>query len=64
MICILCPHIQRGYITVITPGWGKGGLATMWKKRLTKYMGKIKCDRCDIFRIQATKFPNAEFHTP
>ena len=39
--------------TVVKPGRGKGGLATMWKKGLTKYVSKIKCD---IFRIQATKF--------
>ena len=44
--------------TVVKPGRGKGGLATMWKKGLTKYVSKIKYD---IFRIQATKFnfPNA-----
>ena len=34
--------------TVVKPGQGKGGLATMWKKGLTKYVSKIKCD---IFRI-------------
>ena len=45
--------------TEVKPGWGKGGLATMCKKGLAKYVSKIKCD---IFRIQATKFnfPNAE----
>ena len=45
--------------TMVKPGRGKGGLATVWKKGLTKYVSKIKCD---IFRIQATKFnfPNAE----
>jgi len=44
---------------MVKPGRGKGGLATVWKKGLTKYVSKIKCD---IFRIQATKFnfPNAE----
>ena len=44
---------------VVKPGRGKGGLATMWKKGLTKYVSKIKCD---TFRIQAKKFnfPNAE----
>ena len=45
--------------TMVKPGRGKGGLSTIWKKGLTKYVSKIKCD---IFRIQATKFnfPNAE----
>ena len=45
--------------TVVKPGRGNGGLATMLKKGITKYVSKIKCD---IFRIQATKFnfPNAE----
>ena len=46
--------------TVVKPGLGKGGLAMMWKKGLTKYVS----NKCDIFRIQATKFnfPNAEFY--
>ena len=45
--------------TVVKPGRCKGGLATMRKKGLTKYVSKIKCD---IFKIQTTKFnfPNAE----
>jgi len=45
--------------TVVKPWRGKGGLATMWKKGLTKYVSKIKSD---IFRIQASKFnfPHSE----
>ena len=37
----------------VTRGRGKGGLVTMWKKALTKYVSKVKCAN---FRIQATKF--------
>ena len=45
---------------VVKPGWGKWSLATMLRKGLTKYVS----NKCDIFRIQATKFnfPNAEFY--
>ena len=39
--------------TQVTRGRGKGGLVTMWKKGLTKYVSKISCSN---FRIQATKF--------
>ena len=34
-------------------GRGKGGLATIWEKSLTKYVSKIKCKN---FRLQGTKF--------
>ena len=34
-------------------GRGKGGLATLWRKELTKYVTQIKSDN---FRLQATKF--------
>ena len=34
-------------------GRGKGGLVTLWRKELTKYVSQIKSDN---FRIQATKF--------
>ena len=37
----------------ITRGRGKGGLATIWKKTLTKYVSKVECNNP---RIQATKF--------
>ena len=37
----------------VTRGRGKGGLCTLWKKGLTKYVSKIECTN---FRIQATKF--------
>ena len=45
--------------TVVKPGRDKRGLAPMWKKGLTKYVRKIKCD---IFRIQVTQFnfPHSE----
>ena len=39
--------------TQVSKGRGKGGLATIWEKNLTKYVSKIQCDN---FRIQATKF--------
>ena len=39
--------------TQISKGRGKGGLATIWDKNLTKYVSKIKCEN---FRMQATKF--------
>ena len=38
---------------VLTRGRGKGGLITMWKKCLSKYVSQIKCEN---FRIQATQF--------
>ena len=34
-------------------GRGSGGLATMWKKSLTKYVSRLQVDN---YRIQATKF--------
>ena len=37
----------------VTRGRGKGGLCTMWKKGLTKYVSKVECNN---FRVQATKF--------
>jgi hypothetical protein len=37
----------------VSRGRGKGGLVTMWKKSLTKYVSKVKCNN---FRLQATKF--------
>ena len=37
----------------VSKGRGKGGLATLWHKSLTKYVSKIPCSN---FRIQATKF--------
>ena len=39
--------------TQISRGRGVGGLATIWKKYLTKYVEKTKCDTS---RLQATKF--------
>ena len=39
--------------TQVTKGRGKGGLATLWEKNLTKYVSKVQCNN---FRIQATKF--------
>ena len=37
----------------VTKGRGKGGLATMWDKGLTKYVSQVKTSS---FRLQATKF--------
>ena len=37
----------------VSRGRGKGGLATIWNKSLTKYVKKIKCEN---YRIQATEF--------
>ena len=37
----------------VSKGRGKGGLATLWDKKITKYVSKIKCEN---FRLQATKF--------
>ena len=37
----------------VTRGRGKGGLATLWDKSLTKYVSQIKCSN---FRLQATRF--------
>jgi hypothetical protein len=39
---------------------GKGGLATIWDKNITKYVSKIKCEN---YRLQATKFefPSGSF---
>ena len=44
----------------ISKGRGKGGLATLWEKSLTKYVSLVKCSN---FRLQATKFsfPNGTF---
>ena len=44
----------------VSKGRGKGGLATLWKKSLTKYVSKITCEN---FRLQATKFsfPSGDF---
>ena len=43
----------------ITKGRGQGGLATLWKKGLTKYVSKISTNN---FRIQATKFSFPSCH--
>ena len=37
----------------VSKGRAKGGLVTLWKKTLTKYVSRVKSDN---FRIQATKF--------
>ena len=37
----------------ISRGRGKGGLATLWDRNLTKYVSQVKCSS---FRLQATKF--------
>ena len=37
----------------ISKGRGKGGLATIWNRKMTKYVSKIKCEN---FRLQATRF--------
>ena len=37
----------------VNRGRGKGGLATLWDKSLTKYVSLVKCSN---FRLQATKF--------
>ena len=37
----------------VSKGRGKGGLATLWDNKITKYVSKIKCEN---FRLQATKF--------
>ena len=37
----------------VCKGRGKGGLATLWNKNLTKYVSQVKCSS---FRLQATKF--------
>ena len=39
--------------TQVSRGRGKGGLVTLWRKSLTKYVTKVECNN---FRIQATKF--------
>ena len=39
--------------TQISRGRGKGGLVTLWKKELTKFVTKIPCNN---YRLQATKF--------
>ena len=45
---------------LVSRGRGKGGLATIWDKRLTKYVSKIASTN---FRLQATKFnfPSGQF---
>jgi len=44
----------------VSRGRGKGGLAMIWKKHLTKYVSN---EPCDNYRIQAAKFklPECEF---
>ena len=44
----------------VNRGRGKGGLAIIWKKHLTKYVTKVPCNN---FRLQAIKFslPQCEF---
>ena len=37
----------------VSRGRGKGGLAMLWHKSLTKYVSRIKCNN---YRLQATKF--------
>ena len=37
----------------VTRGRGKGGLATIWDRKLTNYVSKVKTEN---FRLQATKF--------
>ena len=37
----------------VSRGRGSGGLVTLWKKSLTKYVSKIDCQN---YRLQATKF--------
>ena len=37
----------------VSKGRGKGGLATLWNKNMTKYVKKIKCEN---YRVQATQF--------
>ena len=37
----------------VSKGRGKGGLATIWDKKMTKYVSKIQCEN---YRLQATKF--------
>ena len=37
----------------VSKGRGKGGLATLWDKNLTKHVSQIKCAS---FRLQVTKF--------
>jgi hypothetical protein len=46
--------------SLVSRGRGKGGLATIWDKRLTKYVSKIASTN---FRLQATKFnfPSGQF---
>ena len=39
--------------TQISKGRGKGGLATLWDKNLTKYVSQVKCSS---FRLQVTQF--------
>ena len=37
----------------ISRGRASGGLATIWKKSITKYVSQVKCGN---YRLQATKF--------
>ena len=37
----------------VSKGRGKGGLATLWDKNLTKYVSQVKCSS---FRLQVTRF--------
>ena len=60
---VLRSFFGKSYDMFITPaykdtsqvsrGRGKGGLVTVWKQELSKYVSQIKCSN---FRLQATKF--------
>ena len=47
----IVPAVKNNY--QVSKGRGKGGLATIFSKKITKYVSKIKCDN---YRLQATKF--------
>ena len=47
----IVPEVKNNY--QVSKGRGKGGLATIFSKKITKYVSKIKCDN---YRLQATKF--------
>ena len=51
------PTISLKDYNQVNRGRGSGGLVTMWKKSLTKFVSKIPCDN---FRIQGTKFNLSE----
>ena len=46
-------------VNQVTKGRGQGGLATIWKKSLTKYVSKLSTNN---FRLQATKFSFPKCH--